>query len=251
MMMRCWFSATMKNDQLVPSPPTKRGLDLSFSWRGTTKKERLRSECGYQKALPTAQIKVRPASQCVSGKPKEFYQSTYGSFLERALVRVAPRERLTPSRTLKFRLADGQGAVPKPTEPLLVCQSKRASSQQQQSRWDVDHWSQDVYNFVSLLFGDILGVDMMTTRTMSSLPRNQINTDNPLGEKNSGYDMHYSCRCMAPVRGRHRVSCFVDRQKVIPLAMGQLENCPCHCLSIDLGKDVENYLKGVGWAKKI
>ena len=74
-------------------------------------------------------------------------------------------------------------------------------------------------------------VDIVTTRTMTSLPSERISTVNPLVEKNPGYNIFFLPIQDSPSEVATELV-VVDRQKVSPLAMGQCDNCPWHYLSI-------------------
>ena len=78
-------------------------------------------------------------------------------------------------------------------------------------------------------------VDIVTTRTMTSLPSDRISTENLLGEKNPRHDIPSSCDAgllseVATELGV--VDVDVDRQKANPRAMGQRDTCPWHCISV-------------------
>ena len=190
-------------DQLTPLP----GETASKTWTGPVlllaryyKKHQLRAKWVSELngtdnntwSLPTITINNNNTQQhqvipIATVKQQQKFTSHIGPYLERAVVRVAPLERLEPSSTLNFVVNDGNGLFPNPrsfyshVNPNFGCSSIDGADDPIGIKICMKLPSIETRSHLGLLFGDIMVVDMMSTRTVASVPSDRIinsTTDN-------------------------------------------------------------------------
>ena len=127
-----------------------------------------------------------------SVEQQQRFTNCIGQYLKRAVVKVAPTVRLEQSLTLKFEVNDGQGMFPNPRSYYSYVNPNFNQLSSEENYDDVDDAtrcnnqpigvkicvtlpSSEMRNDIGLLFGDIMVVDMLSTRTVASLPSDCIN----------------------------------------------------------------------------
>lgn len=189
---------TQSYDQIIPLP----GETASKTWKGPVllvaryyKSEHLRSKwvsdlMNEKWSLPTVMIhrngteEQRKLLPIASVDQQQRFAYRIGPYLQHSVVKVAPKVRLEPSSTLEFVINDGEGLFPNPRSYYSYVNPNfnQLSSDDEASYHEqpigvkicMTLPSYETRNDLGILFGDIMIVDMYSTRTDASLPSDCI-----------------------------------------------------------------------------